>query len=103
MAENLLKSLKFPGIANPYMIPAPFTATDENNDGNIKFTSFPGENGEGGGGAIILDTSLTLSGYAADAKAVGDRLNSFKQIITHNSTSELPAVVEGAILIAYDE
>ncbi len=33
-----------------------------------------GNTGGGGGSSISLDTTLTKAGYAADAKAVGDRL-----------------------------
>ena len=41
-----------------------------------------GGNGEGGGGVsnILIDETLTFSGYAADAKAVGDALATMNYI-----------------------
>lgn len=110
MSENYLKTLKFPGLATPYVIPAPFTATDDDNSGNISFVSYPSEEGDGNTTTIQLDTTLKQSGMAADAKAVGDKFTSFglsssnvSKFIVYASTTTLPSVVEGAVLIAYDE
>lgn len=109
MAENYLRTLKFPGLATPYVIPAPFTAVDSNNSGHINFESYPSEEGGGDAPTIQLDTTLKQSGMAADAKAVGDKFTSFglssanvSKFIVYASTTNLPAVTEGAVLIAYD-
>ena len=104
MAENFLRTLKFPGIANPYVIPEAFTATDDG-EGNISFESYPGQAGSGGSGdSVRLDDTLTKAGYAAESKAVGEAIRALgvKNIIIYNNTANLPTVVEGAILIAYD-
>ena len=102
MAENFLRTLKFPGIPNPYVIPEAFTATDDG-EGNISFESYTGQAGSDSG-SVRLDDTLTKAGYAAESKAVGEAIRALgvKNIIIYNNTANLPAVVEGAILIAYD-
>lgn len=44
--------------------------------------------GTGGGSSVLLDTTLTKSGYAADAKAVGDALKNF-EFITEADIDEI--------------
>lgn len=54
-------------------------AVDENHDGNVIFQSFvPGETPAPG--AIDVDKTLSIEGMAADAKAVGDALDSIPVI-----------------------
>lgn len=49
-------------------------ALDENSDGNVELRSYI-QADEGNGDYTRLDSSLTVSGMAADAKAVGDAIN----------------------------
>lgn len=57
-----------------------------------------GGNGEGGGGVsnILIDETLTFSGYAADAKVVGDRIGSLESLDTEEKTNLVAAINEVA-------
>ena len=49
-------------------------------DGILNVNDLP-FSGDVGGGSVEVDTSLTQEGMAADAKAVGDMINSLSKII----------------------
>ena len=57
--------------------PQPLTINGQSYDGSAAVSVTV--TGEGGGSTVELDTTLTQSGKAADAKAVGDRLSELNQ------------------------
>lgn len=48
------------------------------------------------GGLVNLDTTLTKSGYAADAKAVGDKIGNLSDLITEDQSNLVAAINEAA-------
>lgn len=48
------------------------------------------------GGVVNLDTTLTKSGYAADAKAVGDKIGNLSDLITEDQSNLVAAINEAA-------
>lgn len=74
--------------------------------GTVSFDVMDGKDGAAGtGSSVELDTTLTQSGKAADAKATGDALNELKeandaqdeQIAKKLNASELPAAINTAL------
>ena len=67
--------------------------------GKVSFDVMDGKDGEAGEGASVeLDTTLTQSGKAADAKATGDALNELKEAIDDKlDASELPTAINTAL------
>ena len=55
------------------------------------------QSGGGGGSTVELDTTLTQSGKAADAKAVGDRLSALSEEIANLQTSGLTTAQVNAL------
>ena len=67
--------------------------------GTVSFDVMDGKDGAAGEGANVeLDTTLTQSGKAADAKATGDALNELKKAIDNKvGTDQLNTAVENAL------
>ena len=69
MADNkVLKGINFPGLEGTYYVPEAKAVKDEN--GYIEIQSYVSDTVE----VENLDATLTKRGYAADAKAVGDKV-----------------------------
>lgn len=74
MAEKQLKSIKLHGLNDTYVIPE-YIVEDANLDGNIEIKSFNMEN------STPIDSSLSVSGAAADAAAVGNALDNLNTYV----------------------
>ena len=77
MANKVLKGISFPGLANTYTVPEAVAV--ETAEGCIEIQSYISDTIETE--ITNLDTTLTKEGYAADAKAVGDAINSLDTTI----------------------
>lgn len=79
--EEWLESLRGEdGISSIYILDEGESLENVPEESAIVIDPF-GTGGDGTGISLLLDETLTLEGYAADAKAVGDRLGQIEEVL----------------------